>query len=274
MKFIPIRRRTYTCDGQLSVEQAINMKGLHRFIPMRRRSAGGGAHVVVEDLSEKLLPIIGTVKFATVIHNLFTPEECADLIAISEEKGYDEALVHGSSGGEVLRKDIRDCGRCIVDDMELSSAWFHRIMQALEVYPEVKEKITNARHVGSQSSGNKSKMKVCGLNERLRYLRYLPGQYFAPHQDNSFTRGPESGERCGQRSCLTFLLYLNKDVKGGETRFESGGRILDVAPKVGSVLIFDHDICHRAMPIVSGKKYCCRSDLMYTTSLVHKHSSY
>lgn len=245
------------------VEQQAQRKGLHRFFPNRRSTSK--AEIVVEDLSEKLVPIIGTTKFATVIHNLFTPEECADFIATTERKGYKEALIHGSAGSEVLRKDIRNSGRCIVDDKELSEAWFQRIMQALDGTP-LKEKLIHAKYVGGHNGNEGKKWHVCGLNERLRYLRYFPGQYFSVHQDNSYIRGPEFGEREGETSYLTVLLYLNEVVKGGETRFDSGGRFFDVVPRVGSVLVFDHDIYHRAMPVVSGKKYCCRSDLMYTHS--------
>jgi len=249
-------------DDQILVGQhAQRRKGLQRFFPRRFSTR---KEIVVEDLSEKLVPIIGTMKFATVIHNIFTPEECANLIAMSEDQGYAEALIHGSAGSEVLRKDIRDSGRCIVDDKELSDAWFQRTMQALEGTP-LKEKLVHAEYVGYQTGIKDKRLRVCGLNEQLRFLRYIPGQHFSIHQDNSYTRGPEFGEREGETSHLSFLLYLNGDAKGGETRFQSGGRWLDVVPRVGSVLIFDHDIYHMAMPVISGKKYCCRSDFMYTT---------
>lgn len=248
-------------DGTVPVEQyAQRRKGLHRFLPRRFSTR---KEIALEDLSEKLVPIIATTKFATVIHNIFTPEECANLIAMTEDQGYVEALIHGSAGSEVLRKDIRDCGRCIVDNEDLSNAWFQRVMQALEGNP-FKEKLAHARYVGYETGTEDKHLLVCGLNERLRFLRYTPGQHFSRHQDNSFTRGPEFGEREGETSHLTFLLYLDAGGKGGETRFQNGSRWLDVVPRVGSVLIFDHDIYHMAMPVVSGKKYCCRSDFMYT----------
>lgn len=233
------------------------MKGLHRFIP---KGLSTCRKIKVEDLSEKLVPILGRVKFAFVIHNLFTPEECTDLVAMTESRGYKEALVHGADGKEVVRKDIRNSGRCIVDDTELSDNWFCRVMHALENNPNLMDELVHAKYIGECTQDQE---QVCGLNERIRFLRYLPGQYFATHQDNAFTRGPEFGERKGETSYLTFLLYLNSDVKGGETRFQSGDRWLDVVPKVGSVLVFDHDISHEAMSVVSGIKYCCRSDFMY-----------
>ena len=72
------------------------------------------SRVVVEDLSEK-----------------FTPEECIDLIARTEKQGYKEALVHEASGSEVLRKDLPNSGRCIIDDTALSGEWYQRVLRAL-----------------------------------------------------------------------------------------------------------------------------------------------
>lgn len=220
--------------------------------------------IQVEDLSKKLIPILGRVKFAAVIHNLFTHEECTSLINRAEAKGFEEALVHGPFGQEVLRKDIRNCKRCILDDTELTNEWFTRVMNALEG-SELKDKIADAHWVESNDIG-KSTFRVVGLNERVRILRYDPGQYFGVHKDNRFIRGSEFGSREGEESHLTFLLYLNDKMKGGETRIENGGRYHEVVPKVGSVLIFDHDISHEAMRVVSGVKYCCRSDVMYKKS--------
>ena len=50
-----------------------------------------------------------------------------------------------------------------------------------------------------------------GLNERLRFLRYDPGQYFLQHPDGHFSRGRR------ERSFITLLLYLNEGYVGGHT---------------------------------------------------------
>ncbi|CAF5129734.1 unnamed protein product, partial [Rotaria sp. Silwood1] len=54
-----------------------------------------------------------------------------------------------------------------------------------------------------------------GLNERLRFLRYDPGQYFEPHMDGEFHRNDGSNEQ----SFITIQLYLNEGYKGGATTF-------------------------------------------------------
>lgn len=250
---------------------------IHKLLPKLHHN-NNKKNVIVQDLSESLIPIIGTVKFAVVIHNLFTVQECRDLINITEERhGYDNALVHGPNGIEILRRDIRNSGRCIIDDEEMARDWFDRMVQALDEGGNsgnsvVKDRLFDAhwlmRH-GDQSKNKKKSLQVVGLNERLRFLRYHPGQYFGIHRDNAFTRdtnnnlSPSRSSAVGEESHLTFLLYLNDKMEGGQTRIHGDGRYLDIAPETGSVLIFDHDVLHEAVRIESGTKYCCRTDVMF-----------
>lgn len=229
----------------------------------------------VQDLSNELIPILGQVKFAIVIHNLFTLQECRDWIDVTEKKGYDNALIHGPDGGEVLRRDVRNSGRCIVDNRELANDWFERILRALEG-SVVKDRFLDGRWVENRNhhrgfvdtttttTGKRRILKAVGLNERFRFLRYRPGQYFGSHRDNVFTRDGNTSQQCvGQESHLTFLLYLNDKMVGGQTRIHGGGRYLDVVPETGSVFIFDPDILHEAVAVESGSKYCCRTDVMF-----------
>jgi hypothetical protein len=75
-----------------------------------------------------------------------------------------------------------------------------------------------------------------------------------------------------ERSFLTLHLYLNDsvhaggEIKGGATRFFSldAKRHLDVAPKLGRVLIFQHaGLVHSGEEVHGGVKYTMRTDLMY-----------
>jgi hypothetical protein len=184
---------------------------IHRLIPKLTHKK---KNVVVEDLSEQLIPIIGKVKFAAVIHNLFSPQECRDLIDATERKGYTNALVQGLNGSEILRKDIRNSGRCIIDDENLAQAWFDRMVQALEG-SVVKDRLFDAHWLENhEDMGRHRTLKAVGLNERLRFLRYHQGQYFGIHRDNSYTRDASFGPRAGEESHLTFLLYLNDKMEG------------------------------------------------------------
>lgn len=70
----------------------------------------------------------------------------------------------------------------------------------------------------------------------------------------------QDGEREGEQSLVTCMLYLSEGFKGGETRFLDK---VDVVPKTGSVLLFDHPILHEGCEVQKGRKYCIRTDVMY-----------
>jgi hypothetical protein len=101
------------------------------------------------------------------------------------------------------------------------------------------------------------------MNERLRVYRYDVGQKFDWHLDGHFER------RTGERSFFTFMAYFNEDFEGGTTSFShdqshaSTGNVLQVIPKTGMALLFHHPILHRGDPIIAGRKYVLRTDVMY-----------
>ena len=101
---------------------------------------------------------------------------------------------------------------------------------------------------------------VVGLNERMRFLKYSPGEYFKPHLDGSYER-PDGKEI----SFITIQLYLNEGFEGGNTTFVSDGTSnnLGVVPKIGRILVFQHDILHEGSMLVKGAKYTMRTDVMY-----------
>jgi hypothetical protein len=193
--------------------------------------------------------------FAIVVDNLFSKEECSHLIELSNAKGYDEALVGGS---QVRRIEQRNNFRCIIDDPLLAAKIF------LKVRPFVPPEWLG--------------YKVSMLNERLRFLRYGPGEYFKPHNDGIFVRDDKS-----QASFVTIHLYLTDvpEGHGGETTFTSEkmtyGRHkfrsrsgeeehverLSVRPVTGRVLIFEHHLPHEGSTLLHGVKYTVRTDVMY-----------
>jgi hypothetical protein len=213
----------------------------------------------LQDISPSLLPITGKAAFAIVLHDLLSRQECASLIRRAEDEGFDHALIHGPNGKEVLNQSVRKCGRCIIDDDELSETIYTRIRNALR--GTVYEKKLETRLL--RSADGDFNATAVGLNERMRFLKYETGQFFAPHHDIGYVRGPEFGERVGETSYVTVQIYLNEKVKGGSTRFLSGNRYYDVNPKTGSALIFDHDLLHEGSEVLSGTKYSVRTDIMY-----------
>jgi predicted 2-oxoglutarate/Fe(II)-dependent dioxygenase YbiX len=171
-----------------------------------------------------------------VIHDFVSNEECRRFIDVSEQAGYGEAPITTGSGF-VMRKDIRDNARVISDDPALAAELFERARPFL---PE--------EYFG---------WRLVGLNERFRYYRYDRAQKFDRHTDGYFQR--ENGER----SHLTFMIYLNDGFEGGSTNFYHLHPTLKVRPAAGMALVFMHRVLHEGAPIIEGRKYVLRSDVMY-----------
>jgi hypothetical protein len=178
-----------------------------------------------------------------VIHDFLSERECQEFIALSESKGFGDAPIN-SLGGPMIRKDIRNNDRVMIDDLRLASDLWSRLQPFM---PEQ----------------TRSWMPI-GLNERFRFYRYDPGQQFDWHCDGCFERSPL------EQSRFTFMLYLNGGCAGGATEFnfrtyggiQKSDRIVRVQPEPGKALVFIHHVLHRGAPVADGRKYVLRTDVM------------
>ena len=57
------------------------------------------------------------------------------------------------------------------------------------------------------------------------------------------------------------MVYLNEGFAGGETRFHDYE--VDVVPRTGMALLFQHRVLHEGCVVTTGTKYVLRSDVMY-----------
>lgn len=183
-------------------------------------------------------------KLAFLLHNVFTPEECENLIKTSEQTGYSEALVHVGGGRQILMKGYRDGSRVMIDDRKFVQSLLQRISSYLPATFE-----------------NENLLEI---NERLRFLRYDDGDQFQPHCDASYGRPDGSA-----RTLITLQIYLNDGFKGGATTFLPRGRgratkCVPVVPKTGMILVFEHNIMHEGSVVQRGRKYTIRTDVLYT----------
>lgn len=167
-----------------------------------------------------------------VVPDALSSTECEQYIAISEGIGFGDAPI-SEVGGEIVRPEIRNNSRVMIDDDATAGLLWERIRTDVPVF-------LNGR-------------QVRGVNERLRFYRYDPGQQFAPHVDGSFTRSN------GEQSLLTLMVYLNEDFEGGETIFNEA----TIRPQTGMALIFQHALMHEGAAVTSGRKYVLRSDVIY-----------
>ena len=175
-----------------------------------------------------------------VIHDFLSSDECAALIQRSEGLVYEPGTV-----ADVVIEDVRNNERVILDDPALAADLFDRSKPFLPA------------DIDGQGP--------TGFNERWRFYRYTPGQTFKPHRDGSYMR-----VKTWEESQVTFMIYLNDSMTGGETRFfadmEHAFRqrpYLSVSPKKGMALLFLHSIWHEGAVVQSGTKYVLRTDIMY-----------
>jgi Rps23 Pro-64 3,4-dihydroxylase Tpa1-like proline 4-hydroxylase len=181
-------------------------------------------------------------KFAVIIDNVFTETECKDMIDMTETIGkYELAQVNIGYGNQRTNTSVRNNQRNLIFDKSKANFIFERIK----------------KYIPTKWEGKRLKC----LNERLSCLKYSPGEYFKPHFDGNYLRPDES-----ELSYITVQIYLN-DTDGGETRFYdrfSSQNFVDVIPKIGRVLLFEHRLYHAGISVKSGLKYCIRTDVMYS----------
>jgi hypothetical protein len=192
-------------------------------------------------------------KLAITVDDVISEEECAWLIQRTEQLGYEAALVNIGNGEQIADNEFRKSGRCVLDSPEVTAAIWQRISKYLP------DDETHERFDAN--------MHAVGLNERLRFLKYGAGDYFAPHFDGCFMRGASSGLRTGERSKMTPMIYLNGGFSGGSTEFvhsHDESVKVSVDPKAGMILCFDHHIYHAGEALTAGTKYAIRMDVMFS----------
>jgi len=173
------------------------------------------------------------------LHGFLSVDECVTLIHRSEESTYEMGTVGG-----VIAEGMRNNERVLIDDKSFADTMFHRA----------------APWLPSEVDGH----RLVRFNERWRFYRYRPGQTFQPHRDGSYL-----SFQTHEQSEVTFMVYLNSEMTGGETRFFMDGEqamhryhYLSVKPTTGPALIFLHSIWHEGAIVHSGEKYVLRTDVM------------
>ncbi|MEL6107399.1 MAG: 2OG-Fe(II) oxygenase [Planctomycetota bacterium] len=178
-----------------------------------------------------------------IVAGVFSREECHALILRAEAIGFAAASVRTRSGPKMMT-NIRNNDRANLDDVQLSELMWSRVASIL---PPLEDE------------------RPSGVDHRLRFYRYQPGQEFKRHKDGSVTN------ENGHVSRLSYLVYLNSDFTGGTTTFRSyvgkgqSRRKVEhvITPETGSALLFRHERWHEGTAITSGRKYVLRSDVFY-----------
>ena len=126
-----------------------------------------------------------------VVREFLTPTECQQYIEISEDIGFEEALVTTARGAARI-DSIRNNDRVMFKNQEVA----HRLWERA------------ADFVPSEWEGR----QAVGVNELLRFYRYDVGQQFNWHQDFPYER--DNGE-ASQLTIAAFLEFYILNVRVG-----------------------------------------------------------
>ena len=176
---------------------------------------------------------------------ILSDKESSKLIKLTELYGYEDVGYD---------KGYRSNTRTITNDPLFSDKLYTRIKQCCP------EKIKCDGII----------WQICGLNERLRWCKYIKGQKFDMHCDARYERNEK------EKSFYTVNIYLNDgntDFQGGRTLFYTTNmetwkeEVNDtVTASSGVALIFEQypsEIYHSGEQIYDGIKYLMRTDVMY-----------
>ncbi|KIO31410.1 hypothetical protein M407DRAFT_219775 [Tulasnella calospora MUT 4182] len=217
-------------------------------------------------------------RVALIIDNAFTLKDCQKLLKAAEDSApWSVAAVHRGPGDTkgVVAENYRRSSRILLDNVELADFILSKLKPHMpeEAVDAPKSKYWQFKRVDSKDNLDKLKKKaestdrvqLTRLNERLRYLKYVEGDFFESHCDGTYWTPDRS-----EISCLTLQLYLNgseEDLEGGATQFLShriADRVIDVDPRPGRALIFEQgNVLHCGAKVLKGEKYTIRTDLMF-----------
>lgn len=218
-------------------------------------------------------------KYVVVLDNFFDLDDCKRLYALtggSMEDNYsgnwEQAQLNGGGDKQYLDTSYRNSGRIMIDDFDTAD-W---ILEKIEPHLEEIHLLDHAsRHYGyRKKGGGNQQAQLIRLNERLRYLKYVPGSFFKRHCDGLYHTADRK-----EASYYTLQIYLTGDaegLEGGSTRIFSRkdswgdedsplkGPCVDIPPRAGRVLVFEQDnVLHSGEPITKGVKITIRTDFMY-----------
>ncbi|KAK4219553.1 hypothetical protein QBC37DRAFT_272332 [Rhypophila decipiens] len=234
--------------------------------------------------------------YAVVLDNVLSPSECTALLNLAEQSvpehhktpsddgqtlsSWGPALVNMGGGFEILIPHYRNSDRIIWDQQEVVDRIWERCLRA----PGLRERLAvienEPRLTGTERNFRlaDARWEFRKVNKRMRFLKYGGGQFFKPHCDSAYIEQTPEGKTL--KTLFTIHLYLNDsqqvtnddsvDLVGGATSFlcRDEKRKVDVDPKAGRVLIFQHHgLLHSGDDVKKGIKYTMRSDIVYEMSL-------
>jgi len=175
------------------------------------------------------------------IDDVLTPEECQELIELTEEIGYKSATINIGGGKEAILPSYRKSDNCITTNKE----WAGRLWACVKDIVRVE-------------------IDGCipaGIHEKLEFIRYTEGDFYNQHLDKTIIR--PSGK---EMSMMTFYLYLNDDFQAGALSLvnpQDDVIGIECRPQTGRLLLYEQKLHTKDNVVRSGLKYILRADIMF-----------
>ena len=136
--------------------------------------------------------------YAVVLDNVLSPSECKQLITYAEEStgahstgevdkenaeevennGWKPALVNAGPGREILMTDYRNSDRIIWDNQEMMNRLWARCLLGHGIKDQLGRIERKPLMQGVNAANRGDRWHFSRLNERMRFLKYGPGQFF------------------------------------------------------------------------------------------------
>ena len=116
--------------------------------------------------------------YACILDNVLTPQECSHLIRAVEARTdgkWEQAMINVGNNQQMLNTSYRSCGRIIWDDRDVVAKLWGRIQDQV---PEIADWKFGACTTRSGLKKPARVYKMTRLNERMRFLSYVEGNYF------------------------------------------------------------------------------------------------
>jgi 2OG-Fe(II) oxygenase superfamily len=137
----------------------------------------------------------------------------------------------------IIRSDLDRCQIAAKDRCSLSLVGLEKDGDRSAVFAALQRTLVLA-----------SQQKWCfhgfGLSE-AEIVKYTVGGFFRPHRDRVGPNDPR---------LLTAVVFLNDEHEGGRLRFYLRSK-LDIAPEVGTVVVFPAEYVHESTPVSCGEKF-------------------
>jgi PKHD-type hydroxylase len=159
--------------------------------------------------------------------NLFTPDECAQIIAIGNLKLENAKIFNEKTPNESIRKS--------------QIAWLNHIDIEF-AFRKVTDAVLN---INNQFFN----FDLFGMAEGFQFTRYdAPNDYYGLHIDKNLNGTV-------RKLSLTIQLSSPEDYEGGELAFQTGNKA-DLMPKeLGKMIVFPSYVLHEVRPVTKGTRY-------------------